>query len=119
MSVDPFKQLWRGVAALALLWALPAGLAGQESDDAARRARARDEWYNEAYGAPPRDKGKRGGPWSAAYRRFMMDAAARERAKWGAQIPSNPDAPVVPQPEAPVAATGSTWVSLGPTKADF
>jgi photosystem II stability/assembly factor-like uncharacterized protein len=35
-------------------------------------------------------------------------------------IPSNLDpAMVVVQPEAAVAATGTTWVSLGPTKADY
>jgi photosystem II stability/assembly factor-like uncharacterized protein len=92
--------------------------ASQESDDATRRARARAEWYTESYGTPVAGKrGKEGGPWSAAYRRFMLDAAAAERAKWGRMIPSNPDAAVA-EPEAPVAA-GSTWVSLGPTKADF
>jgi photosystem II stability/assembly factor-like uncharacterized protein len=118
--VNPFKQFWRGIAALALIGsALPAGVVAQDSDDAARRAKARDEWYNETYRTPPRDKGKRGGPWSLPYRRFMMEAAARERAKWGAQIPSNPDGAAAPQPEATVAAIGTNWVSLGPTKADF
>jgi photosystem II stability/assembly factor-like uncharacterized protein len=98
---------------------LAAGAAAQEPDDATRRARAQDERYNESYGLSTKGGRKTGGPWSAEYRRFMLDAAARERAKWGALIPSNPDAPTAAEPGAPVAATGTTWVSLGPTKADY
>ncbi len=109
-------------AALGLAFAIAGAvpIASQESDNATRRARARAEWYNEAYDTTIAGKrGKEGGPWSAEYRRFMLEAAARERAKWGRLIPSNPDAAATVDPEATVAATGSTWVSLGPTKADF
>ena len=49
----------------------------------------------------------------------MMDAAARERAKWGAKIPSNPMPATAAEPQAVVEATGMTWVNLGPTKADY
>lgn len=110
----------RSALALVLAIGAVAPIRSQESDDATRRARARSEWYNETYNAPDRGRrDKQGGPWSAEFRRFMLDAAARERAKWGALIPSNPDAAGAGDPSAPVAATGTTWVSLGPTKADF
>ena len=117
--MNPLKLLRRGAWALALVATTAAAIEAQEADNATRRARARDEWYNESYAAPAKSRGKRGGPWSAEYRRFMMDAAARERAKWGAQIPSNPEGATVSEPEAAVAAAGTTWVTLGPTKADY
>jgi hypothetical protein len=113
------RNLGRGALALALFASLPGFAGAQESDNATRRARARDEWYNETYGPATRVRSKTGGPWSAEFRRFMMEAAARERAKWGAQIPSNPEAATVAEPDATVAAAGTNWVSLGPTKADF
>ncbi|HEY7510455.1 MAG TPA: hypothetical protein VIG50_09385 [Vicinamibacteria bacterium] len=114
------SRLWRAALALALTVSAPLWSPAQEPDDATRRARAREEWYHESYQAPARDKRTRkGGPWSAEYRRFVLDAAARERAKWGALIPGNPDAATVAEPEAAVAASGTNWVSLGPTKADF
>jgi hypothetical protein len=92
----------------------------QESDDATRRARAKDEWYNETYRAPAREGvSKTGGPWSRQYRRFMLEAAARERRKWGARIPSNPEPATVAEPRAAVSAAATTWVSLGPTRADY
>jgi hypothetical protein len=79
----PTTWLRRGALALGLLTFVPALLPAQESDDATRRARARDEWYNETYRMPARDqRAKKGGPWTAQFRKFMMDAAARERAKW-------------------------------------
>jgi len=109
----------RGGLALAVIACTSGLLPAQEADNATRRARARDEWYNESYASPAKANGKRGGPWSAEYRRFMMDAAARERAKWGAQIPSNPEPATVAEPEATIAATGSNWLNLGPTKADY
>jgi photosystem II stability/assembly factor-like uncharacterized protein len=118
--VNPSRRPWRSALALAFV-ASTSGLVGaQESDNATRRARARDEWYNETYRVTTREKvRKRGGPWSRQYRKFILDAAARERAKWGARIPANPTPASVPEPEAVVAASGNTWVSLGPTKADY
>ena len=110
----------RATLAIALATGAATQIDSQESDNATRRDRARAEWYNEGYDATGTVKrGKEGGPWSADFRRFMLEAAARERAKWGRLIPSNPDAPASVDPEAPVAATGTNWVSLGPTKADF
>ena len=98
-------------AALMLLTCVPAARA-QESDDATQRARAWSEWYNESYGQPGDLKGhKNGGPWSPQYRRFMLEAAARERAKWGSLIAG------VVSSQAPAA--GTTWTNLGPTKADY
>jgi photosystem II stability/assembly factor-like uncharacterized protein len=82
----------------------------QDRDDATRRQRAWAEWYNDDYRQTADLKGhKKGGPWSPQYRRFMMQAAAEERAKWGALIGTT-------AVEAPAA--GTAWVNLGPTKAD-
>ena len=111
--------LARTALGIAIALGAVATIKSQESDDASRRDRARAEWYNEKSDAASEKRGKQGGPWSADYRRFMLDAAARERAKWGHLIPSNPDAAAAPDPGAPVPAAGSNWVSLGPTKADY
>jgi hypothetical protein len=121
-NVHPIRQVLRGALALALAASSGAFLEAQESDNATRRARARQEWYHEAYRAPVRSRDrvrKQGGPWSRQYRRFLMAAAARERAKWGALIPANAAPPSVAEPQARVAAAGTSWVSLGPTKADY
>jgi hypothetical protein len=60
--VNPGRWLRRGALALAFFTFLPALAPAQESDDATRRARARDEWYNETYAAPAKDKrAKKGG----------------------------------------------------------
>ena len=77
----------------ALLFLLSSGaptLTAQEADNATERARARDEWYNEGLRAGDRRRPQQvrsGGHWSPEFRRFMMEAAAREREKWGALIP--------------------------------
>ena len=49
-----------------------------------------------------------------------MRAAARERERWGAMIPANPDEDAAfLDPEAEKAAlAGSTWTNIGPTKAN-
>lgn len=85
----------------------------QEADDATRRAQAREEWYNEGYRRDERVRPQRvrnGGLWSPAFRRFMMEAAERERQKWGALIPGSGET---------LKGTGPNWLNIGPTKADY
>ena len=94
-------------AVAVLLSAVP--VRAQESDDATRRARAWSEWYNENYRDTSELKGhKHGGPWSPQYRRFILQAAAEERAKWGSLVGTAAASP----------ATGTAWANLGPTKAN-
>ena len=118
----PIRLVFRGALVFALAASTSGFLEAQESDNATRRARARQEWYQETYKEPARRRDrirKEGGPWSRQYRRFLMNAAARERAKWGAMIPANPAPASVAEPQARVAAAGTNWVNLGPTKADY
>jgi hypothetical protein len=91
-----------------------------EMDRPTARALWKAEWYNEGAAGTVRPHGKQGGPWNAAFRRQMLDAAAAERAKWGRMIPG-----VTQQGTAlgsatvqAAAATGTNWASIGPTKAD-
>jgi hypothetical protein len=84
-----------------------------EADDATARARARDEWYNEGYGRP-RAGTRSSGPWSPAFRRFMLEAAARERRRWGSLIPGAEG-----EPAEDALGGGPTWSNIGPTRADF
>jgi hypothetical protein len=58
-----------------------------EMDRPTARAYWKAEWYNEGSAPTAQQRGKQGGPWNAAFRRDMLDAAARERAKWGRMIP--------------------------------
>ena len=92
-----------------------------ERDSATERRRWQRQWYGES----DRD-------WSPAYRKFMNMAAAKERARWGHQLPRatdtkvlNPDGTVTAERSFGSAATstqlavsGSTWTNIGPTKAD-
>ena len=89
----------------------------KDKDDPNGRREAMDEWYNESYGKP---KKKKGGPWSLQFRKFMNDAAAKERAKYASQLPGTSSTiTAVTDPTATAAATGTTWVNIGPTKADY
>ena len=77
---------WQRLGAAAVLAMSGASLAGEKDDPNARK-RAMDEWYNESY-AKPHGKGlRKGGPWSPSFRKFMNDAAAKERAKYGSLLP--------------------------------
>jgi photosystem II stability/assembly factor-like uncharacterized protein len=105
----PVRLLAAALIAVAL--PVPAFAKEAEADDATRRARARDEWYNESYGKPLR-RTTLGGPWSPAFRRFMLEAAERERSKWGALIPGFEGRPST-------RGGGPSWTNLGPTRADF
>jgi len=106
-------------AAVAFLVAVPTFVSAKESDDPNARRRAMEEWYNEAYGKSL-SRRPAGGPWSPEFQRHMNEAAARERAKWGPLLPAN-GARSAPSkdPGAIIQATGSTWVNIGPTKANY
>lgn len=94
-----------------------------DRDDATLRAQGWDQWYNENYTNPQhrhpaQGRGKK--IFSPAYQRFLMEAAARERQRWGALIPDNPiaDAAFLDPEQEKAALIGSTWTNIGPTKAN-
>ncbi|HEX8439923.1 WD40/YVTN/BNR-like repeat-containing protein [Archangium sp.] len=91
-----------------------------DRDDANARREFRDQWYNESYGSKATKKAKKGGPWSREFQKFMNDAAAKERAKYAAQLPgTSTTITAVTDPNASIAATGTTWVNIGPNKANY
>src|SRR3954467_6141639 len=80
---------------------LSASARAEDNDD----ANARREWQREWYG----------GEWSPAYRKFMHEAAPRERARWGHKLPKandgkliNPDGTVTTAPATGAVTTGAT-----------
>jgi photosystem II stability/assembly factor-like uncharacterized protein len=83
-----------------------------DADSPTLRAKAEDQWYNDRVS----DTVRRGGTWSAEYRQFVLEAAAKERAKY-ADLQEKPKLPPTPTTLAP--ASGTQWVSLGPTKDDY
>lgn len=85
----------------------------EDSDSATLRAAAKEQWYNERDSA---DLLPRGGPFTAEYRRFLLETAEKERLKYP-NLMRKPELP--PTPETVVPASGTTWASLGPTKANF
>lgn len=110
-------RMWQRLfAAAAVVVTVPA-FAGEKDDPNGRR-RAMHEWYNDDYSKA--GKLKKGGPWSAEFRKFMNDAAAKERAQYASQLPGT-STPILPSgdPNASLAATGTTWVNIGPTKANY
>ncbi|QRO02151.1 hypothetical protein JRI60_25630 [Archangium violaceum] len=117
------QKSWRRLfaAAIAVTLAPLSSLAAErehDRDDANARREFRDQWYNEAYGKAK--KAKKGGPWSLEFRKFMNEAARKEREKYASQLPgSSSTITAVTDPTATVAATGTTWVNIGPTKADY
>jgi hypothetical protein len=119
------KKGWlpAGGILLVLLAAAPASAAPKERDDATARRQAMDEWYNENYAhhgngnkAYRQDKQL----WSPAYERFMLDAAQRERQRYGRLLPgSDTSATVVDPKSAAAAAVGGSWTNIGPTAANY
>ncbi len=107
---------------VSMLLGFSVSLRAQERDNATARAQGWDQWYNENYANPQHRSGARGAKkkvFSAEYRRFLMEAAARERARWGALIPNNSAEPEFLDQEAEkLALIGSTWTNIGPTKAN-
>ena len=96
-------------------------LGAQERDDATARSQGWDQWYNENYANPQHRSGARGKKkvFSPAYRRFLMEAAARERSRWGSLIPESSDEAEFVDPEAEkVARVGTVWTNIGPTQAN-
>lgn len=138
MSLNSMKGRWaaRIGAALSIAAALIGGSAfaqAPEMDRPTARATWKTQWYNESASPEVIAKGKQGGPWSAEFRRAMLDAAARERGKWGTQIPGVRQRGSMQTTDTGAttggtgtgsmtllasAATGTAWTSLGPTKAD-
>ena len=112
---------WRKFFAAAVISAVsaPAFASEREHDDANARRIARYQWYNDSYGKADFHK-RQGGPWSATFQRHMNDAAAKERAKYQSTLPGTASTiQAVSDPIAPAAATGTTWVNIGPSKANY
>jgi photosystem II stability/assembly factor-like uncharacterized protein len=100
-----------------------------EMDRPTARATWKAQWYNESASPAVVAKGKQGGPWSAEFRRQMLEAANREKGKWGSMIPGVRQRGTLESTTTTstatggttllaTAATGTAWASLGPTKAD-
>ncbi|MFM7783140.1 MAG: WD40/YVTN/BNR-like repeat-containing protein, partial [Gammaproteobacteria bacterium] len=104
-----------------------------EQDDPNARRRAMYEWYNDTAGRKlgngnASDTGNANAnaraavPFSREYMRFLNDAAQRERERWSALMPTPESSATVGSPESTIsaaaAATGTTWVEIGPDKAN-
>ena len=110
--------------------ACSASAAEEEKDNAGDRARWRAEWQDEGSSKHIKGNEKHGGNLSIEFRRSMLESADKERSKWGRMIPGLKNqgaalsAPTsltsgsTATPEMLAAATGTTWVNMGPTKAD-
>lgn len=123
---DTTARLLLGVALAATLTAAPSRAAAQEqaeTDNATARRKAMDDWYNETYDESPNahKKARKGGPFSANYRRFMNEAARREAEKWAPLLPGTDgaSAPLQSPIMEMAAVSGSTWVNIGPTAANY
>ncbi len=108
--------------------------AEEERDSAGDRARWRAEWYEEGSAAKVKENDKHGGRLSIEFRRKMLETADKERGKWGHMIPgvsgqgsvlgtatksgSTAGSTTTSNTLLAAAATGTTWVNMGPTKAD-
>jgi hypothetical protein len=79
-----------------------------ESDDPNARRKAMREWYE--------------GDWSPSYKRFMNQAAARERARYAEQLPEaggTTAGAAVTGTEPLAASTPGTWANIGPTSSSY
>lgn len=104
-----WRRIFVLLAAFGLSSALPAqiisagGLGGNllpkaaVKDDATARRAAMKEWY---------------GDYTPEYRQFLMEAAQKERERWGQLIPGN-------NLFLPARAGGNHWANIGPTDATF
>ena len=94
-----------------------------DHDDATARRQATDEYYNESYqlrgreGAEARKHKK--SLFTPAYERFLMNAANRERLRYAATLPKNGSSKIVVNSALASASTGTTWVNIGPTHANY
>jgi photosystem II stability/assembly factor-like uncharacterized protein len=87
----------------------------ETKDDPTARRLAMYQWYNDAAPDPSPGRGRSKRPFSPGYQRFLNQAAARERARYGTQLPGlTGSAAAIGGATAP-----GEWANLGPTKADF
>lgn len=115
---------WKKLLAAAVLVQMAAPAAAvaanredrEESDDATARREATYHFYNEDYANHGK---KRGGPWSVKFSQYMNKAAAEERAKYSNLMPGTATTIAPITSSTTLAATGTTWVNIGPTKADY
>ena len=134
-NTSPSSFRWmKGVVVSALGIALSIGATSasayyQEHDRPTERAKWRADWYDEGTAQGVKKHGKNGGKLSAEFRRQMLNTAEQERGKWGRMIPgvnklgnefnrSETGAIGNLNFEIAAAAAGTTWVNMGPTKAD-
>ncbi len=120
MRSRKFLKRWFAAAVVSTL-AIPTHALAEDhdKDDPNGRREAMDAWYNDNYDKKADKKAKKGGPWSPTFRKFMNDAAAAERAKYASQLPGTATSITASSPTASIAATGTTWVNIGPTKANY
>lgn len=76
-----------------------------EADDANVRRRGMEEWWYET-------------PYDARFKRFMNEAAARERDRYRGQIPQAGSVDPTGGFGPIGAVVGNTWTNLGPTRAN-
>lgn len=126
------KHLVTSVVGLSIAFGAGAAFAdNEEKDSPGDRARWRAEWQEEGSSKHIKGNEKHGGNLSAQFRRNMLDAADKERGKWGRMIPGVHKEGTALIGAAPTgtsgstatvtslaAATGTTWVNMGPTRAD-
>ncbi len=83
---------------------LSAGANSPETDDASARRKAMQAFYET--------------PYDAKFKRFMNEAAARERGRWASQMPTGTAfQPSLLPGETRAPVPGSTWANIGPTNA--
>ena len=101
-----------------------------ERDDAGKRRKWMDEWYNgrrDQAGEQKRERQLNHGLWSPEYQRFMMLAAKRERERYRDKMPRSAHGAVMIDPRNPsmmlkpgtTASAGLKWTNLGPGGAEF
>ncbi|MES2049655.1 MAG: hypothetical protein V4447_14735 [Pseudomonadota bacterium] len=110
------------------LSALVALAEDQEYDRPTERAKWRAEWHQEGSASDVHGKSKHGGHLSIEFRKKMLESAENERSKWGRMIPgvnvqgsalkTTSTSPTSFATTSLAAAVGTTWVNMGPTKAD-
>jgi photosystem II stability/assembly factor-like uncharacterized protein len=122
MRNSAYSRCARGLFASALvgggLFVYGATFSAQEQetkDDPSARRRAIFQWYNDTAPDPSPGRGRNSRPFSPGYQRFLNQAAARERARYGSQLPGLTGSAAA----IGGATTTGEWANLGPTKADF
>jgi hypothetical protein len=90
-----------------------------ETDDATARRIATYQWYNDTVPDRSPGRGHHSRPFTPGYQRFLNDAAARERARYGSQLPSADSPATVGSAKPSPGGGGPAWANLGPTHADF